>query len=205
MRIALACVGLVVATLALAGCTVQVPGTASPSLASVAVPESPSPTPLADPPSNEGRFTDAQGRFSLVPPTSWTADTSGAQGTAVVFLDPQPSSSVAGRFSSNINVLVVQSSADLSATVLGARQELLGLTAYASTVDEQVTLGDGTAAHMLGGSFTDPGTGLTLRNVQLFTVHSGMTLVATGTSLQDVWSAYEQTFQTSLRSLTVAD
>jgi hypothetical protein len=203
MRIAAACVAVAVAGVALTGCTVQVPGTAGPSAAAASGPLQTS-SPPAEAAPGDGRFTDAQGRFSLVPPTGWTADTSGMQGTAVVFLDPQPSSSVSGRFSSNINVLVVPSSADLPATVLGARQELRGLTDYVPTVDEAVTLADGTPAHMVGGSFTDPGTGLALRNVQLLAVHGGSTLVATGTSLQEVWPGYEQALQTSLRSLTVA-
>ena len=202
MRIAATCVALVVAGLALTGCTVQVPGSGTPSPAAAVAPV-PSSDPLAPPDAAGDRFVDSQGRFGLVPPSGWTVDTSGMQGTAVVFLDPQPSSSVAGRFSSNINILVVQSGGDLENTVLGARQELAGLTDYAPMVDEPVTLVDGTPAHMLGCSFTDPGTGLTLRNIQLFTVHGGMAIVATGTSLRDVWSGYEQTFQTSLRTLTV--
>jgi hypothetical protein len=197
MRIATACIALLMAGVAVTGCTVQVQGTPAASPAALATP-SPAPQPPGD------VFADAQGRFGLVSPTGWTVDTSGAQGTAVIFLDPQLSTSIAGQFSANINVLLVQSGADLSTTVLGARRELRGLTGYTSTADEPVTLGDGTPAHLLGGSFSEPSTGLALRNVQLFTVHGGATVVVTGTSLQDVWSLYEQTFQTSLRSLTVA-
>ena len=203
MRIAAAWIALVAAAVAVAGCTVQVPGTAVPDAASAPGPAAPSQSsaPAQAPP--EGAFVDALGRFALVPPAGWTVDTSGAQGTSVVFLDPLPSTSIAGRFSANINVIVVPSGAELEATVVGARQELQGLTDYVQTSDESVTLTDGTPAHLLGGSFTDQATGLALRNVQLFTVYEGATLVATGTSLQDVWGAYEQTLQTSLRSLTV--
>jgi hypothetical protein len=122
----------------------------------------------------------------------------------VIFLDPQLPTSITGQFSANINVLLVQAGADLPTTVVGARRELRGLAGYTSTADEPVTLGDGTPAHVLGGTFTEPTTGLALRNLQLFTVHGGATLVVTGTSLQEVWSLYEQTFQTSLRSLMAA-
>ena len=202
MRIAATCVAVVVAGLALTGCTVQVSGSGAPDPAAAAAPLPSSESP-ASPDAGGDRFVDSQGRFGLVPPSGWTVDTSGMQGTAAVFLDPQPSNSVAGRFSSNINVLVVQSGGDLENTVLGARQELASLTDYAPMVDEPVALVDGTPAHMLGCSFTDPGTGLALHNLQLFTVHGGMAIVATGTSLQDVWSGYEQTFQTSLRTLAV--
>lgn len=71
------------------------------------------------------------------------------------------------------------------------------------TTDEAVVLRDGTPAHMLGGKFVDAA-GLTLHNVQLFTVHNGSAIVATGTSPTDAWDAYASAFDTSLRTLTVA-
>jgi hypothetical protein len=119
-------------------------------------------------------------------------------------MQPQPAGSAASRFGANINVLVVQSPADLPSTIAGARHELRGLSGYTPTADEPVTLHDGTPAHILGGTFVDSASGLSLRNVQLFTVHGGTAIVATGTSPADTWGSYQTVFDTSLRSLTVA-
>lgn len=196
---ATACAALLLAaSVAVTGCSVQVAGRASPNPAAVAVPVPRSSTVPDD------LFRDAQGRFGLVPPPGWTVDTSGAQGTAVVFLDPRPTETPAGRFSANINVLVVPSPADLDATVNGAMLELQGLTDYRSTEDEPVTLPDGTPAHIIGGAFRVPASGFALRNVQLVAVHDGTAIVATGTSFEESWDVYEGAFQASLRSLTVA-
>jgi hypothetical protein len=185
MRLAVLCAVLcavVTAVLGTAGCVVQVPGTPHPA---------------------DAVFTDAQGRFAIVPPPGWTVDTSGAQNTAVFFADPRPSESAEGRFRANINVIVVPARADLPGTVVRARRELTALTDYQPTADEPVTLPDGSRAHLLGGSFRDPQSGMALRNVQLLTVGDAETVVATGTALADTWAGYEPVFETSLRSLTV--
>jgi hypothetical protein len=141
-------------------------------------------------------FVDPAGRFTLVPPQGWTVDTSGAYGTEVIFADPNGAS---------INVIASSSSADLSTTVVSGRQVLQEqLTNYQATVDEPVTLADGTPAHLLGGMFYDPASGLTLRNLQLITVHDGATVVVTGSAVQEMWDWYEPVLLTSLGSLTVA-
>lgn len=189
---------LLVAVLTVAGCTVEVPG----------IPRA-SPTALWTPPSDDllpgGVFSDPEGRFRLVPPAGWQVGTGNTQGAAVVFADPEPLPvSVTGRFNANINVFVAATPADLPTMVAGGQQELRRLTGYTPTTDEPVTLGDGTQAHLLGGEFTDPGTGLALRNLQLLTVHGGQGYVVTGTALREMWARYEQTFRTSLVSLTVA-
>lgn len=188
---------ILVAGMALAGCSVTVDGVAAPMRGATSSPP-PAPAPTGD------KFTDAKGRFGLAPPAGWTVDTSGAKGTAVVFLAPATADSAAEPFKANVNVLVVPSPADLPTTIAGARQELQGLTGYASTTDEVVTLQDGTPAHILGGTFVDPASGLALHNVQLFTVHRGAAIVATGTSPADAWGTYQAALETSLRSLTVA-
>jgi hypothetical protein len=181
-----------------AGCTVAIPGAPAADPAALARP-APSPRPPGE------VFRDAQGRFDLVPPPGWTVDTTGAQNTAVIFADPRPSESQSGRFRANINVIVVPAAADLPGIVTGARQEVRALADYRPTADAPVTLPDGSPAHLLGGTYHDPGTGLALRNVQLLAVHGGTeTVVATGTALADTWDGYGAVFETSLRSLTVA-
>ena len=123
----------------------------------------------------------------------------------MIFIDPQVSESPTGRFRANINVIVVPAHADLPGIVTGARQEVLALAEYRSTADEPVTLPDGAPAHLLGGTYGDPRTGLALRNVQLLTLHGAAeTVVVTGTALADTWDGYGPVFETSLRSLTVA-
>ena len=178
------------------GCTVAVPGSPAADPAALSRP-APSPRPPGP------AFSDALNRFDVVPPPGWTVDTSGVQGTAVVFADPQVSASPGGRFRANINVIVVPAGADLRTTVVSARQELTGLPRYRPTADEGVTLLDGTSAQLLGGTFDDPRSGLALRNVQLLSVHAGETVVVTGTTLADEWAGHGRVLESSLRSLTV--
>jgi hypothetical protein len=195
MRVARAGV-VVVLAIVLGGCTVTVGGTplADPA---VATPAGGSPAP---PPDGE-LFVDPVGRFGLVPPPGWQVDTSGAQGTAVLFLAPDSDTTPDGAFAANINVLVVEGSADLADTVVSARREVRDLTGYSATADEPATLAGGVPAHVLGGVFAD--SGFELRNLQLFTVHEGTTVVATGTALAAVWEEYEALLDSSLRTLTV--
>jgi hypothetical protein len=181
-----------------AGCTVAVPGTPAADPAALTRP-APSPRP------HGAVFHDALSRFDLVPPQGWTVDPSGAEGTAVVFADPRVSESPGGRFRPNINVIVVPAHTDLPGIVTGARQEVRALAGYLPTADEAVTLPDGSPAHLLGGTYQDPETGLALRNLQLLALHGGTeTVVVTGTALADTWDGYAGVFETSLRSLTVA-
>jgi hypothetical protein len=188
---------VLVAGMALAACSTTIAGVAAPERASGSSSAAPANAPSGKP------FDDAQGRFGLTPPPGWTADNSGEQGTAVVFLEPRSPGTEARGFSANINVLVVPSPADLPTAVAGARQELTSLDGYAATTDEAVVLRDGTPAHLLGGTFVDRGSGLSLRNEQLFAVHSGSAIVATGTSLSEAWESYEPVLDTALRSLKV--
>jgi len=188
---------VLVTGMTLAACSTTVAGVAAPERASGSTSAAPASAPSGKP------FDDAQGRFGLIPPAGWVVDDSGEQGTAALFLEPRSAATETRGFSANINVLVVPSPADLPAAVAGARQELTSLDGYASTTDESVVLRDGTPAHLLGGTFVDPGSGLALRNEQLFAVHNGSAIVATGTSLADTWGSYEPVLDTALRSLTV--
>lgn len=197
LRIAGTLAVLLVAVLGAAGCTVPVPGAPAADPAALA-----RPAPAPRPPGPV--FHDAQGRFGLVPPPGWTVDTTVTYETAVVFADPQPSESPSGRFRANVNVLVVAARTDLAGTVTMARQEVQELADYRPTADEPVTLPDGSPAHLIGGTFRDPESGLALRNVQLLAVAGPRTVVATGTALADTWGSYGPVFETSLRSLTVA-
>lgn len=183
-----------VLALAAAGCSVAVTGT--PAAQGVAAPGVDQ-VPAGD------RYSDARGRFTIAPPAGWKADIGGSRGTAVVFVAPTPTRTGAGSFSANINVIVVPSKADLPSTVIGARNELRGLTGYTSTADERTALSGGTQAHLLGGTFTDKGSGLQLRNLQLFAVRGGSTTVVTGTAAAQGWDTYAPVFDTALRTLTV--
>ncbi len=181
----------------ISGCSSVVAGTASPEGGTACTVAAGPAGPL--PP--DDAFADGRGRFRLAPPRGWTADTSGAQGTAVIFLEPGTAGSAAGAFTSNINILVLPAAADLPATVIGARRELRDLAGYSATADRSCLLHDGTPAHLLGGTFDDPGTGVALRNLQLVVVAGASTVVVTGTSPTERWDAYETAFATSLQSL----
>ena len=194
-----AAIGLAL-VLALGGCSTGVAGTAAPDPAALASPTSDAPQP--DP--SGDTFDDARGRFGIVPPPGWSVDGSGVRGTAVVFTEPEATALEAGPFRATINVFVTRAAGDLPATVAGAREELKALTGYRPTADEPVVLGDGTQAHLIGGTFAAPESGIPLRNLQLFTVHEDSTVFVTGTSLLERWDAYGPVFDTSLRTLTVA-
>lgn len=181
-----------------AGCTVAVPGSPAADPAGLSRP-APSPRPPG------ASFRDALNRFDLVPPPGWTVDASGAERTAVIFADPRVSESPGGRFRANINVIVLPAHTDLPGIVTGARREVRALADYLPTADEPVTLPDGSPAHLLGGTYRDPDSGLELRNLQVVALHGGSeTVVVTGTALADTWDGYGNQFETSLRSLTVA-
>lgn len=172
----------------LAGCSVAVRGTATPARGgSVAL--------------APARYVDGQRRFSIVPPQGWRPDTSGRESTAVFFLASDPDTAAAGPFVSNINVLVLPAHADLDATVGAARGELAGLNAYRLLDDEAATLAGGLPAHVLGGTFTQ--SGFALRNLQLFTVYQGSTVVVTGTALADRWAGYGALVDASLHTVIV--
>jgi hypothetical protein len=194
-RVAAALVALAV-PLATAGCAVPVAGTPRADPAAVA-----RPAPAPRPPGPE--FRDAGGRFGLVPPAGWTVDTSGRQSTAVVFVDPRPTEAAGERFRTNINVIVLPARADLPGTLAAAREEVRALSDYRSTADEPATLSDGSPAHVLGGTYVDPRSGLALRNVQLLAVHGAETVVVTGTTLAQAWPGRGPVLEASLRSLTV--
>lgn len=145
-------------------------------------------------------YADTMGRFRVTPPAGWKPGTSTDPRVAVFFADPAPT----GNFRSNVNVYVVDSGLSLDATVVGARSELSGLTAYTATTDEPITLADGTAAHLLGGTFRDLRLGLTLRNLQLFTVHDRKAFAVTATATAGDWPEQEQRMRAALVSLTFA-
>lgn len=179
----------------LSGCTVSVAGHAVADVGAVAV----APTAAQDP--GTGAFGDPEGRFGLVPPSGWVVDTSGASGTAALFLDPKPTSSAAGSFTANINVLIVPTATELVDTVRHAQQEVSSVPGYLPVEDEPFGLADGSAGHLIGGRFSNPA-GFALRNVQLLTVHGDRTIVVTGTALDETWGEYASVFDSTLRTVT---
>ena len=195
-----AAAGCLVALVLLGGCSSAVSGVASPipATTSPATPSAAAPAPVPSAPA-AGAFSDAGNRFTIAPPPGWAADTSGVQGTAVVFRAP----TAGGSFRANINVIVVPATAELAATIDGARRELRTLPGYTATEDEGTALADGTPAHLLGGTFTDAGSGAELRNLQIFTVRGRSGVVATGTAPAASWTSFAEPVDAALRSLRV--
>ena len=186
------------AGIALVGCSVGNQEVAAPP------PAKPGP-PAAAPPAAGSRFDDAQGRFAIVPPPGWTVDTSGRYGTAVLFLDPDPVA--AERFVANlyVSVRLASSRLDLPSVVAAHRRALSQLFPDHRIITEvPATLSDGTPAHLLSATYTDPDVGSVLRILQILTVRDDMAIDVTATSFEDAWESYEPLFDSSLRSLTVA-
>lgn len=202
MRKATGVAMVLVGVLVLGGCASAVSGTPAP-VADTQAAQAPHRVPA--PPAQGTKFADAKGRFALVPPANWKADASGANDLAVRFDSPTAVPAPKGPpFAPSINVRVVPSAYDLNAIVVGSRAELKRLaTGYQAKADQPDTLPDGTPAHELGGSYLDPASGLTLRNLQLFAVRGGSVYVVTGTGLADGWDALEKELDSSVRSLTI--
>jgi hypothetical protein len=168
------------------GCTATVAGTASPVAVTAGAPGSSAPT-------SGGPYSDVGNRFRIAPPPGWAVDTSGIRGTAVVFRDPVPTPSGDRTFNANINVIVGPATGELDRAIDGARRELRTLPGYTSTADEDVVLADGTAGHLLGGTFTDQGSELRNRS----------SVVATGTAPASSWGSFGGVFDAALRTLVV--
>ncbi|HVL84988.1 MAG TPA: hypothetical protein VM367_11980 [Pseudonocardia sp.] len=196
MRIAPAATAAMLAAAAvLGGCTAVVPGSATPVGASAAV-GVPSTT-VAPPP---GLHVDELERFAIVPPPGWTADHSDPQ-AAVVFRAAAGDPSPAGAFTANIYVTVADDGPDLAAVVADARRRLpQELVDYRSVTDEPVVLDGDVPAHLLGGTFTFD---RPLRNLQLLTVHDGLTIIVTGTAPAGTWPAHAEAIDAALRTLVV--
>lgn len=203
MRIAPAGAALL-AAVGLAGCTVAVEGTPSPVGAAPAAagPAAPAPAAPAAPPA-EDLVRDAQGRFGIVPPPGWERDTSEVGEIALLFVAPDPDVDDSARtFAANLNVLVRPADQDLTAVVDEARALLPErVPGYTAGTDEPAVLPGGVPAHLLGGTFTDRG--FALRNLQLFTVVDGRTLIVTGTALAGAWGRHAAELDAALRTLTV--
>ena len=199
MRIASAVVAVAVALGALAGCTVDVPGSARADPAANA--PTPTPSPIPTPPTAPPGFVDPQGRFGITPPSGWRADTSGTSGTEVIFFSPTADTTDAGEFTPNINIVVGPGGADLEQTIEANRESLKTLPDYEGITDTEVVLSDGTPAHILGGTFTQ--SGFAVQNLQLFTSAGGTDMVVTGTALAETWGNWEGLFAESFETFTV--
>lgn len=201
MRPSLAVAAAVLLAGLTAGCATPVAGEPR------AAPAPPTPTAVRLPPPAPGvlgkLYVDPQRRFAIAPPAKWLVDTHGVGGSAVLFRDPTPERSVQSELAANLSVFLPDAHLGLAETLAGSRQELEGLNGYASTADEDVTLADGTPAHLLGGTFTDLGSGLQVRDLQLITVAEGRTIVVTAASLRSTWPAHEDEFRAALGSLQV--
>jgi probable lipoprotein LpqN len=198
MRIASA-VAAVVILGALAGCSLDVSGSARADPAASAPTPTPSPSP--PPPTVAPGFVDPQGRFGITAPSGWQADTSGKSGTEVIFSSPKADTTDAGELPANINVVVVPGGADLEQTIEASRKSLKTLPNYEEITDTPVVLDDGTPAHLLGGTFTR--SGLALQNLQLFTSAGGTDMVVTGTALEKTWDKWEGLFDQTFQTFTV--
>jgi hypothetical protein len=200
MRIVSAVAAAVVVALgALAGCTVDVPG--SPRADPAASAPTPTPSPIPTPPTIAPGFVDPQGRFGITPPSGWRTDTSGTSGTEVIFFSPSADTTDAGEFTPNINIVVGPVGADLEKTIEANRESLQTLPDYSSTEDLSFVLVDGTPAHILGGTFTQ--SGFKVRNVQLFASSNGTDMVVTGTALAETWDNWEGLFGQTFETFTV--
>ena len=148
-------------------------------------------------------WDDPQGRFSLRPPDGWSIDTSD-DSLVVVFLAGETLSTPQGPFRANINIVAGPAVGGVEDLLDTSRTDLATLTDYQATLDEPITLSDGTPAHLFGGTFTDDATGFELQNLQVLAVANGQLVVVTGTSPTGAWSTYEAVLDRTLRTLTLS-
>jgi hypothetical protein len=146
---------------------------------------------------------DPQGRFALVLPPGWRPDPS-HPGPGEVFLDaPAVADPVARLTSPAIEVRVLDWPGDLGrATLTFGPQPAAGT---AAAFDEPVTLLDGVAAHLFGGTVPDAlGPGFDRRELQVLAVAGGRLVSVTARGETGEWEAYgTAAFDAALRSLTV--
>lgn len=160
---------------------------------------SPTPTPTPTP------YAHPDG-FSLTPPPGWTADTSGALGTKVIFTSPTPDTVLEGSFTPTLTVVVRDTPGrTLEAAVARTKATFLRtLTDYTPSDDSLVSILNGELAHILGGTYRQAQ--WSLRNKQLVLVKDEKTYTLTGTALASVWESrqYHALFDAALSSLSVS-
>jgi hypothetical protein len=91
---------------------------------------------------------------------------------------------------------------DLDAVVDKDRQAN-GRPGYQSTIDQPVSLTDGTAAHILGYVITDPESGVQHRDMGLVVVYGNLTLHVIGQGSTQNWASDGATIAQMLHTLTV--
>jgi hypothetical protein len=109
-----------------------------------------------------------------------------------------------GPFRANINIVAGPAVGGVEDLLDTSRSDLATLTDYQATLDEPITLSDGTPAHLFGGTFTDDASGFELQNLQILAVQNNQLVVVTGTSPTEVWTNYEDLFDRTLRTLTLS-
>ncbi len=155
-------------------------------------------------------YADPDGRFTLEVPLGWGAEPRAADVTdptepVVSFRDPTPARTASGDISLTafIVVNVELTPRDLTAEIEFTKSESRRSTPEATiTVDEPITLADGTRAHLLGG--TGPLTPeVTGRYLQVVVVRDGTAISVTGLALPDAWPVSAPKLDAALRSLKV--
>ena len=147
-------------------------------------------------------YTDAQGRFSMMPPQGWQTDTSGQKGTLVIFVNPVADHDGSSAFQSNINVVsgslggkTLDEYVDAQKAALGANFKNLSLLNDTSTVI------NGAPARMIEISFAT--NGMTLHDLQASIADNGTLYVVTASTLDASWDAYQGQFTQALGSFAL--
>ncbi len=111
----------------------------------------------APPAAAPGTFVDGSGRFTLLPPPGWTADSSEKLGDALYFDSPIPSRTASGApFNPFVSVRAYTATKDLAGIVADVRAEDGKAPQYHAVRDESVALHNGMRAYLLEHTFTDP-------------------------------------------------
>lgn len=157
----------------------------------------PSPTPISN--LDDKYYISIANQFKIKPPKGWMVDESGKLGTLAIFANPNPDKENGTDFSANINIISSASQKlDLASYKTKALNDLKkGLTDFKEVETSDLTLGT-TPAFIIEGTYMQTNTKFHM--FQLITIKDEKTYVATGTSLESVWTKYEKMLDDSLKT-----
>ncbi|MEJ3653405.1 serine/threonine-protein kinase [Actinomycetes bacterium KLBMP 9759] len=147
---------------------------------------------------------DPGGRFTIGAPAGWARSEVQVESFDVFFTSVTPGLSATGEwYNADLGVRATPSTLDLNALVAKERARLEALPSGKLTLNEAVTLPDGTPARLLASTHNDAEFGFELNNLVLVASRNGLNVVAAGSGLSNSWETDEPVIDAALRTLTL--
>ncbi|WP_232668468.1 serine/threonine-protein kinase [Pseudonocardia sp. TRM90224] len=147
---------------------------------------------------------DPAGRFSIAVPAGWVRSEVQVESFDVFFASVTPGLSPTGEwYNADLGVRATPSTLDLNALVAKERKRLEALPAGKLTLNEAITLPDGTPARLLASTHNDPEFGFELNNLVVVASRNGLGVVAAGSGLSTSWATDQPVIESALRTLSL--